>query len=428
MIVATLVAFSVGSASAQTCGDADSSGTITVTDGVRVLRAAAGLGECELALCDADGSGTVTVTDGVNVLRAAAGLGDPTGCGGDGGLGPRRTFLRDLATVLALPGYRTLDAAAVDLQIAIENLVSTPGGELLVIAQDAWRATRKAWKETEAFRIGPSESLRTSARIDWPSANTAQIDAEITGGNALSSDYLDTLGAQKVGFQAMEYFLFDPEGGNAGAVNGLLGPTNARRRAYLLALAVNVQARTAELRDAWEPTGGNFGADLVNSGIGGSAFPTLKEAFDEVINRVIATAEVVEENRLGEPLGVKSGGSPRPELVESPRSGDTINGIVGNLQGIANVYRGTFQGVQATGIGTQVAPLSAEIDTDVRALLGAAIAAVQAVPSPLAGAVVNHNAEATAAYEAVQNLRRALTLDVASTLGVKLTFGGNDGD
>ena len=141
-IVAMLVTVSAGSVAAQTCGDADGSGTITVTDGVRVLRAAAGLGDCELALCDADGSGTVTVSDGVNVLRAAAGLGDPTGCGGGGGVGPRRTFLRDLGTVLALPGYRRLDTAAVDLQIAIENVVSTPGGELLAIAQDAWRAGR----------------------------------------------------------------------------------------------------------------------------------------------------------------------------------------------------------------------------------------------------------------------------------------------
>ena len=33
-----------------------------------------------------------------------------------------------------------------------------------------------------------------------------------------------------------------------------------------------------------------------------------------------------------------------------------------------------------------------------------------------------------AAYEAVQRLRRALTLDVASVLGVTLTFGGTDGD
>ncbi len=58
-----------------TCGDADGSGAVTVTDGVQTLRAAAGLtSPCTLATCDVNGSGAITVTDGVSVLRGAAGL------------------------------------------------------------------------------------------------------------------------------------------------------------------------------------------------------------------------------------------------------------------------------------------------------------------------------------------------------------------
>ncbi len=75
---AALAAFFVvltGSASAQVCGDADGSGSVTVTDGVQALRAAAGLSSsCASGACDVDGSGAVTVTDGVNVLRKAAGI------------------------------------------------------------------------------------------------------------------------------------------------------------------------------------------------------------------------------------------------------------------------------------------------------------------------------------------------------------------
>src|SRR5262245_10229385 len=60
---------------AQTCGDADASGAVTVTDGVQTLLAAAGLAStCGGGRCDVDGNGRVTVTDGVSVLRAAAGL------------------------------------------------------------------------------------------------------------------------------------------------------------------------------------------------------------------------------------------------------------------------------------------------------------------------------------------------------------------
>lgn len=63
------------------CGDADSSGNVSVTDGVHVLNKAAGLPSiCALERCDVDGNGTVSITDGVNVLRAAAGLVTLTDC------------------------------------------------------------------------------------------------------------------------------------------------------------------------------------------------------------------------------------------------------------------------------------------------------------------------------------------------------------
>lgn len=70
-------------AAAETCGDADGSGAVTVTDGVQTLRSAAGLSSsCTAARCDVDGSGAVSVTDGVNVLRKAAGLAAPDACPG----------------------------------------------------------------------------------------------------------------------------------------------------------------------------------------------------------------------------------------------------------------------------------------------------------------------------------------------------------
>lgn len=73
-LVATI--FAAGTcADAAECGDANGDGEVTVSDGVLVLRAAAGLvTPCTPEACDADRSGTVSISDGVNVLRHAAGL------------------------------------------------------------------------------------------------------------------------------------------------------------------------------------------------------------------------------------------------------------------------------------------------------------------------------------------------------------------
>jgi 6-phosphogluconolactonase (cycloisomerase 2 family) len=73
--VAVLALTMTSAARAQTCGDVNGDGAVTVSDGVNVLRAAAGLdATCGTSSCDLDGDGTVTVRDGVNALRAAVGL------------------------------------------------------------------------------------------------------------------------------------------------------------------------------------------------------------------------------------------------------------------------------------------------------------------------------------------------------------------
>ncbi len=110
-MVLVLLASGVAAA-ADTCGDADGSGAVSVTDGVQTLRAAAGLGSsCTPARCDLDGSGSVSVSDGVNVLRAAAGLTVNLACPGSGG--PECTTATVTVT-LAVPqpiGAATLELA-----------------------------------------------------------------------------------------------------------------------------------------------------------------------------------------------------------------------------------------------------------------------------------------------------------------------------
>ena len=85
-LVILLVLGAVAAAyAADVCGDADGNGTVTVSDGVQTLRAAADLSTtCTPARCDLDGNGSVTVSDGVNVLRAAADLPVHLACSGGG--------------------------------------------------------------------------------------------------------------------------------------------------------------------------------------------------------------------------------------------------------------------------------------------------------------------------------------------------------
>ena len=85
-VATSALAHHPGSFMMPACGHAngDSREAVTATDGVQMLRAAAGLSStCELrdgsdvyymASCDMNGDGYLTVSDGVNGLRAAADL------------------------------------------------------------------------------------------------------------------------------------------------------------------------------------------------------------------------------------------------------------------------------------------------------------------------------------------------------------------
>ncbi len=82
ILVVCAILSASGRAFAEICGDADDSGSTTVTDGVAMLRAAAGLtSTCADRRCDIDGSGAITVSDGVVALRRAAQLPTAMSCG-----------------------------------------------------------------------------------------------------------------------------------------------------------------------------------------------------------------------------------------------------------------------------------------------------------------------------------------------------------
>ena len=102
-----------GMAGAATCGDADASGAVTVTDGVQTLRAAAGLASpCTTSRCDVDGSGGVTVSDGVNVLRKAAGLAGADECPTATTTEAVQSFLGEMTKVARVPARAAVAIAS----------------------------------------------------------------------------------------------------------------------------------------------------------------------------------------------------------------------------------------------------------------------------------------------------------------------------
>jgi hypothetical protein len=188
-----LACVAVPAARAQECGDADGNGSVTVTDGVQTLRAAAELpSSCTVGICDMDGNGSVTVTDGVSVLRKAAELPASEECGG--AAGQPATVLAELQPLFAL-------ALPFATSKPVTSCANAPDGEILEEVDGADTTTSFFDCDVGTKRLDGDvivgSGLFTVLFLDVATADAnedfiAQYDGELTatasgGGQALSS-------------------------------------------------------------------------------------------------------------------------------------------------------------------------------------------------------------------------------------------------
>lgn len=328
------------------------------------------------------------------------------------GDGPRKAALRTVANEVILPVYDEFALAADELANATAALAEAPTPETLAAARAAWRRARAPWMESQAFLLGPVEDNLLDSAIDQTS-EPARIEEILASNTPLTPDVVATLGANRKGFHAIEYLLFGDT-------------TSARRRDYANALAADLATRADELRAAWRE--GDYVTRFVEIGRPGASFVTIKAAIDRMVNASIFLAEVVQDAKLGRPMGKQAGGVPNVKLAESGPSDNSLDDIAANLRGLRAVWNGSRSGNDTTGLGAILAQLHPALDHQVRAELDAALAAIAAVPRPFADALVARAPELEAAYAAMQKLRRTLSVDVIAGLGATLSLNGNDGD
>jgi predicted lipoprotein len=347
-----------------------------------------------------------------------------TSCGDSQGTALRSRFLKELGTDLILPTYRDFDTRTGALAGALATLESSPTEATLTEAQSAWRAVREPWGLQEAYHVGPSEELHLGALVDQVPSTTG-IDSLLAGDTPLSESAVAELGANRKGMLAMEYVLFDAEGGNAAVLSRLTeDTTGARRRAYLKALGAVLHADASAVRAAWEPEQGNYLAQLANAGNEGSKYATQKDAVDEVVNRLLASLETA-ELKLSKPLGFETGGTLRPELEETRRSDNSLADLESTLRGAERVWSGPNGD---GGLSSLVSASNKRLDKTVREELEQVRTALQAIPPPLRTALKNERESVETTRAALANLRATLASEVVANLGVTIKFNDNDGD
>ena len=270
---------------------------------------------------------------------------------------------------------------------------------------------RGGWLATRAFRFGPATTLRTMSTIDFPIDGT-KIDTLLAAAVPITPESLGGLGADQRGLEGVEYVLFGDD------------PLGERSCEYLLAATPLIADAAEGVLAGWTEGldgGPSFITQLSEPGVPGGMYADVHEAYEDLINSMIFAIADVADARIGRASGDVTG-TPLPAEVDSGRAHRAKQDAIDVITGVQRLYESDGE----LRIRDVVASISTDTAEKMSADLDGALAALQALADPLADAT--DPAPAHAAYEALKQAQVTLRAEIASELGVTLTFGDADGD
>jgi predicted lipoprotein len=143
-----------------------------------------------------------------------------------------------------------------------------------------------------------------------------------------------------------------------------------------------------------------------------------------VVNQLAQSIEAVAEQRINFVLILPQPIAPQLDRIEGSKSGTSQQSAVALLQAAATVYRGANGAALEGYLRHLNAPLADRLKTQ----LESAVSAATAIGVPLEHAATDKRAVLQSACEKGHALEILFKVDVASALGVTLTFTSGDGD
>lgn len=336
--------------------------------------------------------------------------------------------------------YEDSLTTATALQEEVNAFLADANETTLSAAKDAWLAAQEPYGQTEAYRFygGPIDAADGPEPLlnAWP-LDEAYVDyvegapeAGIVGSPdaypTIDQDLLISLneaGAEEnisTGYHAIEFLLWGQDlsaetNGQRPASDYTTAEHAARRAAYLSAATDLLVEDLSTLVEAWSPEAAdNYRAEF------------LAMNPDEALTNIMTGIGVLAKSELAGERIFTAYDNQNQEDEHSCFSDNTHRDIITNLQGIDNVYKGSYTRldgsvVEGAGLEEVVAAANPELDAQMQTLLETSGTLAQNLPVPFDQAIVNE-----ASREQVLELVMTLldtgdkVAEVSSTLGLTI--------
>jgi len=279
--------------------------------------------------------------------------------------------LTDFSNNLANPNYQDIQAKASIMNDAVAAFVSSSTEQNLAATKLAWKNTRAAWESCEGFLFGPVEDNSYDPDMDdWP-VNKTDLDSLLASPNPLTVNDITPLQTTLKGFHAIEYIIF-----GVGSTRKAADIT-PRQKIYLVSLAQSLYNTTTDLRNSWDPSQGNFTAQVINAGKGGSTYTSRQAVFLALVGSMADICNEVANEKMETPFAAKDS-----TLSESSFSHNSIADFTHNIAGIKNAYLSSYIGVGGNHcLSELVASKNTSLNNTLLSQMDAAVASFNAFAS-----------------------------------------------
>ncbi len=356
----------------------------------------------------------------------------------EGGVFRRADLLRAFGEC-SLTNARAFVPLAEELARATKAASDTPTAETLAAAREAWNRAIDHWQRLEVMQYGPSGPTSRPGGLEmresiysWPLGGRCLVE-QILSSKGYEAPTFNAGLVNTRGLLALEYLLFYEAADNACAPTASINATNAwaslgaeeiakRKRAYAHAAANDLVTRARELANTWEPTGGNFVAEMSSAGQGSKVFATDQAAFNSVSDALFYVEFEVKDMKVARPAGLLDCATGTcPEAIESLYAKRSKVHIRNNLLGTKMLISGC-DGPAALGFDDLLRAVGqGALADDLVRLADAAVVAVDAIEeTELDAALVSDLPSVRALHEAIKRLTDRLKTDFVSILDLEI--------
>jgi predicted lipoprotein len=334
----------------------------------------------------------------------------------------REEMLRDLVRNCVAPAFQQLAARCDDLTKAIGEFNKEPSEARFQSMRDAWVSTSLAASGVRCLHVGPLAAPGSTATFTFWQVMPNSIESKIASTRAIDASMVEEMGATTKGLFAVEYLLYGAKGGpNAPALKAtpqqmLLDPAAQRRRDYLMAVARDMEAKAGEWEKAW--------SDTSSQGVPAKFVEGGQQSLNQLVNTVAASLEDVSDKHIHLALVLPRPVSGQIYRIEHSPSETSMQNLITILEGAHKIYRNS----KGMGLEDAVQKINMPTATALEQRFEDALAAARAVGPPLEQAIVDARPAVEEAFDKTHMLEVKYKTDLASTLGVTLTFSSADGD